>query len=181
MSDDKNTTHNEDTLKPLDDGENFQQLINIDFTSMIEMMVLLKKQINTVRKEVETTQKKINKRMKKHDKARVKHERRGNRRPSGFASPSKISPELCNFMKKPENTLVARTEVTRYIIAYIKENNLQWNENRKIIKPDKKLKKLLRVKTDEEVNFFNIQRFMNIHFEKKSPKNKKVGKSKMAE
>lgn len=177
MSSDNNLTQNEDTAKPMDDGETFQNAINIDFTAMIQTMTALKKQINAIKKEVEVTEKKISKRMKKHDKARIKHERRGNRRPSGFASPSKISDELCNFMGKPKNSMVARTEVTRYIIAYIKEHELQWAENKKIIRPDTKLKKLLRVSGNDDVTFFNIQRFMNVHFEKKTPKNKKIAKS----
>ena len=37
-------------------------------------------------------------------------------------------------MDKPNGSEVARTEVTQFIISYIKTNNLQWQENRKIIK-----------------------------------------------
>jgi len=58
---------------------------------------------------------------------------------------------------------VARTEVTKYIIEYIRENELQANENRKKIVPDVKLKKLLDSSSDE-INYFNIQRYMNKHF-----------------
>ena len=54
------------------------------------------------------------------------------------------------------------------IIQYIKQKDLQWEENRKIIKPDKRLKKLLGVQDDETVTYFNLQKFMNKHFVKKS-------------
>ena len=67
-------------------------------------------------------------------------------------------------MQKPKGSSAARTEVTQYIIKYIKDNDLQWNENRKIIKPNTPLKNLLNVKKNEEVTYFNIQRFMNKHF-----------------
>ena len=40
----------------------------------------------------------------------------------------------------------------------------QWKDNRKIIKPNTPLKNLLNVKKNEEVTYFNIQRFMNKHF-----------------
>ena len=87
---------------------------------------------------------------------------------TGFAVPTKISDQLCEFMKKPKGSTAARTEVTQYIIKYIKDNDLQWNENRKIIKPNKHLKSLLNLKKDEEVTYFNIQRYMNKHFIKKT-------------
>ena len=67
-------------------------------------------------------------------------------------------------MQKPKGSTAARTEVTQYIIKYIKDNDLQWNENRKIIKPNNDLKILLNVKENDEVTYFNIQRFMNKHF-----------------
>ena len=79
-----------------------------------------------------------------------------------------ISKDLCDFMGKPGGSQVARTEVTQYIIQYIKQKDLQWAENRKIIKPDKPLKKLLGVEDNEEVTYFNLQKFMNKHFVKKS-------------
>jgi chromatin remodeling complex protein RSC6 len=69
-------------------------------------------------------------------------------------------------MKKPHGSQVARTEVTQYIIQYIKDNKLQWTENRKVIKPDGKLNSLLDVPVGEEVTYFNLQRFMNRHFVK---------------
>jgi upstream activation factor subunit UAF30 len=67
-------------------------------------------------------------------------------------------------MSKEEGVQVARTEVTQFIIKYIKENNLQNPENRKKIMPDDTLKKLLAVKEEEDVTYFNLQKYMNRHF-----------------
>ena len=67
-------------------------------------------------------------------------------------------------MKKPKQSEAARTEVTKYIISYIKENKLQSPENKKIINPDNALKSLLKPKKKDEITFFNIQRYMNKHF-----------------
>ena len=44
---------------------------------------------------------------------------------------------------------------------YIKDHKLPQGE---IIKPDKKLKGLLKVESNEEVTYFNIQKYMNKHF-----------------
>ena len=45
-------------------------------------------------------------------------------------------------------------------IKYIKDHDLQWQPNRKIIKPDNSLKSLLNMKKNEELTYFNIQKYM---------------------
>ena len=104
--------------------------------------------------------------MKQLEREAQKNKNKGNRKASGFAVPSKISNDLCNFMGKPEGSEMARTEVTKYIIQYIKNNNLPDKTNKKVIKPDKALKSLLNVKANEEVTYFNLQKYMNQHFVK---------------
>ena len=98
------------------------------------------------------------------EKEAIKNRNKGNRKPSGFATPTKISDDLCKFMKKPKQSEAARTEVTKYIISYIKENNLQSSNNKRIIKPDTALKSLLKPNKKEDITFFNLQRYMNKHF-----------------
>ena len=71
-------------------------------------------------------------------------------------------------MNKNTGAKVARTEVTQYLIGYIKENNLQHPDNRKVIDPNADLKKLLGVKDSDEVTYFNLQRYMNQHFLKEN-------------
>ena len=93
-----------------------------------------------------------------------KNKLKGNRKPSGFAKPTQVSTELCNFMKKDIGTEIARTEVTQYIIQYIKDNELQNPINKKIIKPNIELKELLGVSDDDEITFFTLQKYMNKHF-----------------
>jgi chromatin remodeling complex protein RSC6 len=86
------------------------------------------------------------------------------RAPSGFAKPALISNDLCSFLGKPQGTEMARTEVTKFLTTYIKEQDLQDPENRRRIRPDKKLQKLLNTTTDDEVTYFNLQRYMKVHF-----------------
>jgi len=88
------------------------------------------------------------------------------RAPSGFAKPTLISDELCTFLGKPSGTEMARTEVTKSITAYIKEHSLQHADNKRRIMPDTALKSLLNVDDTTELTYFNLQKYMKVHFPK---------------
>ena len=45
-------------------------------------------------------------------------------------------------------------------------NNLQYNENKQVIKPDDKLKTLLGLTDEDELTYFTLQKYMNKHFVK---------------
>jgi chromatin remodeling complex protein RSC6 len=85
-----------------------------------------------------------------------------------YADPTKITKELCEFMQLEENSKVARTDVTRTLISYIKEHKLQDPTNKKRIVPDEKLKNLLGLENEDELTYFNIQKHMNKHFIKEN-------------
>ena len=136
--------------------------IEQQFSGLLETLGNLRGQITQIQNQVRTLEKNVKKQSKIHKK---EGKSRIIRKPSGFAKPSKISDELITFMNKTKGTELARTEVTQYIINYIKENNLQNMENRKNINPDKKLSKLLDC-GDNEVTYFNLQKYMNKHFVK---------------
>lgn len=82
--------------------------------------------------------------------------------PSGFANPTDISDDLCSFMNMPLGSKVPRTEVTKYIINYIKEHNLQDEKEKSKICLDDNLTKLLG--DNENVTYFSLQSLMNKHF-----------------
>ena len=102
---------------------------------------------------------------KKNNKVRRRNDN-PNRKPSGFAKPSLLSNELCKFVGKPKGSMMARTEVTKYITGYIKEHNLQDPEFKRRILPDNKLGKLLKVPDKTELTYFNLQTYMKHHFPK---------------
>ena len=86
------------------------------------------------------------------------------RPPSGFAKPALISDSLCQFLGRPSGTEMARTEVTKELTQYIKQHSLQDSENKRRINCDSALKSLLNVSDSDEVTYFNLQRYMKIHF-----------------
>jgi upstream activation factor subunit UAF30 len=90
----------------------------------------------------------------------------GNRAPSGFVKPTKISDELAKFLEKPIGSEMARTDVTREINTYIRKHSLQDKENGRKINPDAKLQTLLKLKKTDELTYFNLQRYMSPHFSK---------------
>ena len=92
--------------------------------------------------------------MKNITKDKKKEKMKSKRAPSGFAKPTKVTKELCQFMDKPEGSEIARTEVTKALVAYIKTNNLfeEGEDTKKKIIPDEKLKNLLGIEDNDELN-----------------------------
>lgn len=78
--------------------------------------------------------------------------------------PRVISNELAKFLGKPTGTEMLRTDVARHINGYIRSNNLQDNVNGRIINADEKLRKLLKLRKNDELTYFNINKYMNHHF-----------------
>ena len=136
------------------------------FEDLLNQLSSFKQQVTMLVNQVRSVERVCNKRMKVLEREAKKNRAKGNRKASGFAVPSPISAQLCKFMNKPTGTSMARTEVTKYIIQYIKSNNLPDKTNKKVINPDKALKSLLNVKANEEVTYFNLQKYMNQHFVK---------------
>ena len=119
----------------------------------------------TLRSELRALERHAVKEIRIAQKASAKKRRKvGNRAPSGFVKPTLISKELSEFLGKTDGSEMARTEVTREINAYIRNNNLQDKENGRRINPDTKLKSLLKLKKGEELTYFNLQRYMSPHF-----------------
>jgi chromatin remodeling complex protein RSC6 len=50
--------------------------------------------------------------------------------------------------------------------AYIRANSLQDKKNGRIILPDTKLRKLLKLTDADALTYFNLQKYMSPHFEK---------------
>lgn len=139
-----------------------ENIIPENFEELLSELNKLKSQIATIINYTKALEKNVKKEIKQKDKT-IRSKKTGPRKPSGFAKPARISDELCNFLGVPKKSELARTDVTKRIISYVKDNNLEHDGNKSIILCDEKLKTLLKCK-DEQVTYFNIQRFMNSHF-----------------
>ena len=147
-----------------------------DFKAMLDHIVELKSNLAAVVSEFRRLQKRTIREMKeaaRQGRKRRRNPANGKRSPSGFAKPGDISPELCDFMDKPHGTKMARTEVTKFLTQYIKNNNLQDETNKRRILCNNELATLLSVTPEVEVTYFNLQKFMKPHF----PKSAKSAKS----
>lgn len=124
-------------------------------TNMDKEFKAIKTLVKLVIKENDKKEKILKKERDRKEKARLS--------PSGFAKPTEISTEMCDFLEIAHGTLMSRTEVTKNINTYVSKNNLKDPVNGRIIRPDAALKKLLRVKDGDEVTFFHMQRLLNPH------------------
>ena len=171
----KNTKKSLTPVETTQDDVEEPNPVTEQFSGILTTLSSFRSQITMLQNQVRALEKNVGKQMRHFARETTKNKNKGNRKPSGFAVPTPISKDLCKFMGKATGAEVARTEVTQYIIEYIKTEDLQWKENRKIIKPDDKLKKLLGVEKDGELTYFNLQKYMNKHFLKKNKKKKKNG------
>jgi len=123
--------------------------------------------LSALKAEYKLLEKKWTRELKAAQKASAKSSRKsGNRKPSGFIKPTRISDELAGFLNKPVGSEMARTDVTKDITEYIRNNNLQDKQNGRQINPDSKLMSLLKVPSGEVLTYFNLQKFMSPHFAK---------------
>jgi upstream activation factor subunit UAF30 len=128
---------------------------------------LLGSMIASLKTEYRGLEKKWSRELKAAQKScSKKRKRAGNRAPSGFVKPTRISDELASFLGKDKGTEMARTDVTREINMYIRSNNLQDKDNGRKINPDTKLQALLKLATTDELTYFNLQKYMSPHFQK---------------
>lgn len=77
---------------------------------------------------------------------------------SGFMKPVTISPELAPVVGEGP---MPRSEVTKKLWAYIKENKLQDSENKRNINADENLKKVFGGK--EVVDMFEMTKLVSKH------------------
>ena len=121
----------------------------------------------SLKTEYRSLDKKWTRELKTAHKSQAKRKRKsGNRAPSGFVKPTKISDELAKFLEKPVGTEMARTDVTREINKYIRSHDLQDKVNGRKINPDSKLQTLLKLNNTDELTYFNLQKYMSPHFAK---------------
>jgi len=158
----------------LEPSEKTQLAIYEQFDNIIGVLNNFRVQITNMHQQLKLVEKNVKREFKAMKKEVDKNRNKGNKKPSGFATPSKVTNELCDFMDKEKGSEIARTVVTKSLIDYIKKNNLENNENSQIIHPDEKLQNLLGIPDNEKLTYFTLQKHMNKHFIKKVKQNAEI-------
>lgn len=120
--------------------------------------------VSSIKVNCKTIHREIIKTEKKAQKHSHKKKKDGNKAPSGFVKPTLISDELAGFLNLERGVKLARTEVSKHINQYIRQNNLQNKENGRFIIPDAKLSQLLKLNKEDELSYFNLQKYLKHHF-----------------
>ena len=124
----------------------------------------LKTRLQKLEKQVHRDTKALN---KKANGKRARKPRDPNAPKSGFAKEGPVSDEMRKFLGMKKDGLISRTDVTKRIHEYCKSKNLQDPADKRQIKPDASLRKLLRINKGDDLTFFNLQKYMKVHFPNK--------------
>lgn len=133
----------------------------------LKAALLLVKDLTTKFNALEKRVQRDRKVMEKKMRGRAKRVVDPNKPPSGFAKPGPVSEELRKFLGLAKGELIARTVVTSKINEYAKEHKLQQESDKRKINPDATLKKLLKLGPNDELTFFNLQKYMKVHYPNK--------------
>ena len=140
----------ETAAAPVDDWK----AIEASFSDLNGRLQEFRTYYSSILTDVKTLQRSVQKYLRESSKRNRRRKtadpNRPKRPPSGFAKPALISTELCNFLSVPDGTEMARTEVTKHLTNYIKEHNLQDQENKRRILPDSALQSLLNVGAQDD-------------------------------
>jgi len=75
-----------------------------------------------------------------------------------------ISNDLARFMGLPPGSQRSQTDVTKFIATYIKQHGCADPIMKRLINPDARLAKLLRVNPGQDVTYLNLQSYLKVHF-----------------
>lgn len=148
------------------DSDSVVSLLNV-FGAKLQQLA---GQFSSIKTDFKLLEKQVSRKVKTAEKFSHKKKKNSvNRQPSGFVKPTRISDELAQFLGKSHGTEMARTDVSKEINAYIRSNGLQDKTNGRKINADSKLATLLKLSKDDELTYFNLQRYMKHHFIKSEP------------
>jgi chromatin remodeling complex protein RSC6 len=162
-----------ETSAPVEATNEVVESVSTDMTSVLETrfaalgakLSQMSNDIGAIKKEYAEVGRLMSKEMKISRKlSEAKMKRAGNRAPAGFIKPTLIGDELAKFLGAPIGTEMARTAVTKQITKYVKSNDLQDPTNGRTIIPDAALAKLLKISKNDELTYFNLQRYLAPHF-----------------
>jgi upstream activation factor subunit UAF30 len=142
--------------------------IDAKIQQVASILASLKNDSKTLRKQIAQDKKIAEKLAKKSSKKKrvVVEGDEVKPRNSGFMRPVRISDELASFLGKATGTVMGRQVANDEIRKYVTANNLKETEKGKgrNINPDAKLSALLKLPAEEQLTYFNLQKYMKPHF-----------------
>ena len=168
MSTEVMTTENVETTTPEVEVDPMVRQL----ASMAELLDTLAKTSKSLTVEMKALTKDVNK--LRLSKAGGKKQKRvvnpdTPRKLGALEKPVPITDELADFLGLTKGENYSRQQVTQGVNKFVKDNNLQNPENRRYILLESeaglKLKALLR-DPDQPLTFFNIQRYLKVHYPK---------------
>jgi chromatin remodeling complex protein RSC6 len=145
------------------------QTVGDEIRGMVSTLTTMRETISALYTQLKKLEKRVAREIKdaRKRKRRVRTEGADGQvvpaKPSIFQIPTKLSDELCVFLGKPKGSEMSRSNVTKAVTTYIKEKDLK---NKHDITPDAPLRKLLGVPSDQQLTYFNLQKYLNKHYVK---------------
>lgn len=121
--------------------------------SILASLQALEKTVKALQRETHKIRQKLDDPTGEKAKARSEN--------NSFKKPQQISDQLRAFLNLAAGDLVSRSDVTKRVFAYAKENGLN---NGKVINLDQTLKDLLKPMEGQDVTVTNLQKFINHHY-----------------
>ena len=159
--------HDDVQINEIDTEMSENQSALDDLNSYLKDLNDLKATFQEFHKRGKEIKKKFEKEMKEIKKnSKKKRTRKPDAKPGGFRKPVKISDEMCEFLGIPKGQKLARTDVSKKLNEYIRDNNLQNEKDRRIIEPNEKLLTLFSddYSDDCALNFFTMQKYIKHHY-----------------
>jgi chromatin remodeling complex protein RSC6 len=140
---------------PLDEIESDEN----NFESKKNDIIKTIKEINTLTKKVLMDLKELETIHKKELKTAGKNTNKKSGKKSGFNKPVPVPVPLQKLLKL-DNQPLARSNVTKLMYKYIRENNLYSPETKKIIIPNKEMRTIFGIKKNNVMEFENFQTWL---------------------
>jgi hypothetical protein len=86
------------------------------------------------------------------------------RKITGFCVQEPLSAELCVFMQLEPQSTSSRTTVSTFIMNYIRTQKLQDTTEPKNINADASLQSLFKLRAEDQLTYFNIQKYIGQQF-----------------
>ena len=135
--------------------ESSHSLIDTRFKDLYAQLNSFSKQARTIQDELRNLQRAC--------KLTDKNIRAKKKRPQEKLN---ITPELAKFLNVDSSIQLSKAEVMKQISTYIKEKQLQNNEDRRRFKPNKALSKIFNVANPKNITFVEINKLVSHHMSK---------------